>query len=73
MKTHTFIYGDDYEVYFKYALGNSGDYENPPEEHEVEILKVYDMIEDKPLDEVSDAHIWWAAEHEAYDLINEGL
>ena len=55
-----------YEVDFDYELGNSGDYNNAPEPHEININCVYN----EQGEEVEDPNILDYMEDEAYDYVS---
>lgn len=47
MTRDSYTYDWDYEVSFDYELGYSGSYDRAPEEHEIEVISIWDNYENK--------------------------
>jgi len=62
-------YGFEYSVTFEYELGYLGDYNNPPETHEINVISILDYETDAMIDLYSNYKLL----DEVEDYINDYL
>ena len=69
MTRDTYTYDWDYEVSYAYELGYSGS-NRAPEEHEIEVLSIWDNYENKPVTGYEFNSMLGNVEEEINDYLN---
>ena len=61
-----------YECEVIWEKGFAGDYNNAPEPHTVEVIKIYNTETDKFIDYADDIELYDTIDQDVYDMIDRG-